>query len=488
MPSVRRSLVLSFAQKYTSLLISVPTVMVLARFLTPAETGIFSVALAMTELAHMLRDFGVGDYLIQERDLDREKLRTAFTVTGITAWLMALAVFWGAPAAARFYAQPGIENVMRVVALNFLILPFGSSASAMMRRELAYGALYVRNTVETLARCATSISMAALGFSYMSLAWGALAGIAAGTLATAVLRPRYVLLWPSLKYFRSVISFGQKMIVIDVLRQLANSGNEMVTGRTLGVAATGLYSRGAGLVNLFANNFQGAIRSVVFPAFAQRSREGWDANKLFAKSIAYVTAIAWPFYAFAVIMAYPIILAAYGSQWLAAVPVLRLIAVAAGIATLTSYAGQLQMATGHVNSFLHTQLITHPLRLGLTIVAAFYSIEAVAAVQVVMAFVGIAVQYHQLHKYLDLHFLTVLRATYTSAVIALLSSIVPLAVLALAVTGRLSNPWIELVAAGAGWAIGWLVGLFAFKHPLSGELTTAGARAYKRIYLRREAS
>lgn len=488
MSSVRRSLVLSFAQKYTSLLISVPTIMVLARFLTPAETGIFSVALAMTNLAHMLRDFGVGDYLIQERELDRAKLRTAFTITGITAWLMALAIFLGAPAAGRFYAQPGIEKVMWVVALNFLILPFGSSASAMMRRELAYGALYIRNTAETVARCATSVSLAAIGFSYMSLAWGSLAGIAAGTLVTAFLRPRYVWLWPSLRYWRPVISFGQKMIVIDVLRQLANSGNEMVTGRTLGVAATGLYSRGAGLVNLFANYFQGAISSVAFPTFAQHSREGRNVNRLFAKSIAYMTAVAWPFFAFAIIMAHPIILAAYGSQWLPAVPVLQLIAVASGIAILNSYTGQLQMATGHVNSFLHSQLITHPLRLGLTVAAAFYSIEAVAAVQIVMAVVGIAVQYHQLRKHLDLHFMMVLRASYTSAAITLLSSIVPLAILALAVTGKLSNPWIELVAAGAGWGAGWLIGLFAFKHPLSEELTTAGARAYKRFYLGRQES
>lgn len=482
--SVRRSLVLSFAQKYTTLLISVPSIMLLARFLTPAETGIFTVALSFTNIAHMLRDFGVADYLIQERDLNRHKLRTAFTVAWVTAWIMALVIFLFAPAAAQFYKEPGVRNVLGVIALNFLVIPLGAPASSMMRRELAYGALYIKNTAETLARASTSVSLAIAGFSYMSLAWGSLTGIVVGTIVAAILRPRYVFLMPSLRHGRAVFSFGQKMIVIDILRQLAMNGNSIVTGRTLGFAATGLLSRGAGLINLFQSNFQQAISSVAYPTFAQRGREGRDVKKLYAKSIGFVTAVSWPFYVFAAMMAHPIILAAYGSQWITAASVLRLIAVAAAIGSLNLYTGQLQMATGHMNSYFWSQVFLQPLRIVLIVVAAFYSIEAVASVQIVMAIAGISVQYRQLRKHLDLHFMTVLRGTYISALITLLSSIGPAAVLALAVVGKINNPWIEVIAAGSGAGIGWLIGVFAFRHPLSEEIAGAWARVYNRIYLR----
>lgn len=482
--SVRRSLVLSFAQKYTTLLVTVPSIMLLARFLTPAETGIFTVALSLTNIAHMLRDFGVSDYLIQERALDRHKLRSAFTVAWITAWAMAAVIFLAAPAAAQFYKQPGVENVLDIIALNFLLIPIGSPASSMMRREMAYGALYIRNTAETLARASMSVSLAIAGFGYMSLAWGSLTGIAIGTIVAAILRPRYVFLMPTFRHGRAVFSFGQKMIVIDILRQLAMNGNSIVTGRTLGFAATGLLSRGAGLINLFRANFQEAISSVAYPTFAQRGREGRDVKKLFAKSIAYVTGVSWPFYVFAAIMAHPIILAAYGPQWIAAVQVLRLIAVAAAISSLNLYTGQLQMATGHMNSYFWSQAILQPLRMVLIVAAAFYSIEAVASVQIVMAIAGICVQYRQLRKHLDLHFMTVLRGTYTSAIIALLSSVGPVAVLALAVIGKVNNPWVELVAAGAGGGIGWIIGVFVCRHPLGGEIAGAWTRVYNRFYLR----
>jgi O-antigen/teichoic acid export membrane protein len=212
MPSIRRSLVLSFAQKYTSLLIGVPSIMLLARFLTPEETGIFSVSIALSNLAHMLRDFGVGDYLIQEHSLNREKLRTAFTITAGMAWLMALGLYLAGPAATDFFGEAGVGQVLSVIALNFVLIPFGSPASALMRRELAYGALYIKDTTEALTRNAASVTLAISGFSYMSLAWGSLAGIAAGTIATAILRPRDVWLRPSLQYCARWSPSGKKSL------------------------------------------------------------------------------------------------------------------------------------------------------------------------------------------------------------------------------------------------------------------------------------
>ncbi len=46
MPSIRKALALSFASKYSALAIHTVAVMVLARLLTPAEIGVYSVGAA----------------------------------------------------------------------------------------------------------------------------------------------------------------------------------------------------------------------------------------------------------------------------------------------------------------------------------------------------------------------------------------------------------------------------------------------------------
>ncbi len=63
MASVRRTLSLSLSSNYSNLAIHTIAVMVLARLLTPAEIGVYSIGAAVITLAHVVRDFGVGNYL-----------------------------------------------------------------------------------------------------------------------------------------------------------------------------------------------------------------------------------------------------------------------------------------------------------------------------------------------------------------------------------------------------------------------------------------
>ena len=76
--SVRRSLFIQFLNSYSGPGIAFVSVIILARLLTPQEIGVFSVCMAFVGFLHTLRDFGIGAYLLQERQLDKEILRSAY--------------------------------------------------------------------------------------------------------------------------------------------------------------------------------------------------------------------------------------------------------------------------------------------------------------------------------------------------------------------------------------------------------------------------
>jgi len=67
--SVRRSLALSFAQRYVATIITFVSTLILARLLLPAQIGIFSLCAAFVAIASVVRDFGVSEYLIQEASI-----------------------------------------------------------------------------------------------------------------------------------------------------------------------------------------------------------------------------------------------------------------------------------------------------------------------------------------------------------------------------------------------------------------------------------
>ena len=60
MSTVRQALAFSFLERYLTLAIALGSSMVIARLLTPAEIGVFSVTMAFVGIAQVLRDFGVA--------------------------------------------------------------------------------------------------------------------------------------------------------------------------------------------------------------------------------------------------------------------------------------------------------------------------------------------------------------------------------------------------------------------------------------------
>jgi hypothetical protein len=65
--SVRKSLFLSFAQRNGTLLIQFMSSLLIARLLTPHEIGIFSIGSVIVAFSHVVRDFGVANYIVQKK-------------------------------------------------------------------------------------------------------------------------------------------------------------------------------------------------------------------------------------------------------------------------------------------------------------------------------------------------------------------------------------------------------------------------------------
>ena len=61
MTSVRMSLLISLAEKYSVTVINIGSTLIIARLLSPEEIGVYSVGMAFVAVAHTLRDFGIGN-------------------------------------------------------------------------------------------------------------------------------------------------------------------------------------------------------------------------------------------------------------------------------------------------------------------------------------------------------------------------------------------------------------------------------------------
>jgi len=475
MASIRKSLALSLAEKYSGILIGIAGTVILARLLSPAQIGIYSVAAAFVGLAHIVRDFGVGGYLVQERELTTDRIRTAVSVTTVTAWSIAVVLAALSGPIAALYGEPLLQQVVLVLCLNFVLLPLNSPAISLLRRDMKFGALFKINLAANLARFTTGVGLAWQGVGVMSLAWASVAGVVVTLLMTLFFRPDWRLWLPSFKEVRRVASFGFKASAAGIVAELGTSATDLIIGRMLGFAPVGLFSRAQGVMFLFHRQIMGAVRGVAFPAMAVKTRAGDDLRAFYLRGMTYVTGLAWPFYALLALMAFPVVRIMFGDQWDAAIPLVRILALAGVIGTLFSFSSSLMMARGNVGAILRLEIVIQISRVILLLLASLYSLEAVAWSVCGTYLVAAVANNWMLHRLIALSMRDLFRALVPSAVVTGFSVIAPvLTVLFLDVEGE--DMFLSLALASAGAGLGWLLAIHVTNHPIKGELQDLWAR------------
>ncbi|MBY0577515.1 MAG: lipopolysaccharide biosynthesis protein [Burkholderiales bacterium] len=470
MSQVRRSIFLSFGQNYISFVLQFLASIIIARLLTPAEIGIYSVAVVLIGFAHRLRDFGAASYVIQEKDLTPDKIRSAFAMTLITAWIMAAVIGLGSGYAAEFYREPGIRSVMLVLCLNFILIPFGTVPMAYMQRQMDFQHIALINVISNVLSTVASVGLAYMGFSYLALAWGSVAGIVCNMALAQVWRPKELPFLPGFREIRKVFSFGSLSSLVMILSEMNDGVSNLILGRLSGMSVVGYFGRASGLVSMFDRFVMSALWSVALPHFAEQSRNKGAVKDSFLRSMTYATVLAWPFFSCLGLLAHPIILILYGSNWEPSVTVLQLLCVSMMLSSPFLLAGSMMTAIGQMKQNLYLLAIHVPIRILLIYLAAPFGLKAVGAVMIVSNLVGAVVTYFQCRIILDVGLSDIAAALYESAGVTFMAAIPPLMML-LFTEGFLADKlWLQLFLGLTSCMLGWVAGLFLFKHPMRVEI------------------
>ena len=463
--TVRRSLVASFAQKYTNILLTFPVIVLVSRWLTPAEIGVYSIASTFLLLVHTLRDFGVSDYLVQKKTLDDTSAGSAFAVTCVTAWIMAAVVFLGSGPLADFYGDPALASVLQILSVNFVLLPFGSTATAMLKRSMQFGIIYRINLAQQAAASFTTLFLTYIGFSYYGLALGSVVGTLGTIIGCFTFGKHYRIRGFNFVHWREVSNFGLQRVSADVLTRVSGTAPEFIIGRIIGLPAVAYYSRGRGLVKMFRENVLGAIGTVTFSSYSRLNRNGGKPHELYVKSLFFITAVSWPFLCFAILFAFPIMRIVFGDQWDEAVPLLRIFCLSAIIGVATSECSRLFIAIGRVSLVTRLSFASLCFRLILLIPAAYISLAAVVWVQVFTAIsMGITYNYLMI-KHTDVSLLDLVKPLGRSFLVTLLSMATAVLVF-IFMPPSPNNLFLPVMTAGVGTGLSWLFALKLFKHPM----------------------
>lgn len=326
--------------------ISLVTLAVLARLLAPAEFGVLAFALACLAYLDTIGDLGTGVALVYWPARWREVAQVTF-VTGLASSVVWFAVIWLlAPAIASFFGTSAATPILRALAWSFPIRALGTTHDAILQKELRFRARMLPELVMATVKAGVSIALAFAGFGVWSLVWGQLGGLAAWSASLWAIsgwRPTWT--YPR-DLARPVLAYGRGIVGVNIVSSIIHRADLLVVGRMLGAASLGIYQIAGRIPDIGVSTVVGITGKVLFPAFSRLRADGRDLRAGYLTALRYVTLLTIPTAIGLAALAEPLVEVAFGARWAPAAPILRALAVYAGVRSLGSYTGDLLKATG----------------------------------------------------------------------------------------------------------------------------------------------
>lgn len=449
--------------------VTMASAIVVSRLLSPRELGVFGVGLALSGVLGAVSQFGIANYLIRERDPQPQTIAAAFTVNALVCLGASGILLLLGTAGSAVFSDPAIARTLRWLAAVPAIGLFEFLPATLLTREMQFARTSLIQFGKAAVNAATVIGCALAGWSYLSLAAGAVLGALFGAVGFSLLGRRHVSLRLSLKGGRELTVFAGQMMSAGGVSLIAPRLAELIVAHMLGLGALGLYTRASGLAAMIWEGAYGLSTRVIYIQMAAELREHGTLKQTFLRATRLLTAAMWPAMAGLAVLAAPVVHLLYGPQWSGAALPLAVLMAGQVIAIGFAMNWELCVLTGRTGWQARIEVARALAGLAGFALGALVSLPAAAAGRIVDAVLGYAIYRPRMGEMAGASADEV-RAAYGGSLLLAAIAIAP-AVAVMALHGWSPQTPLALVAAAIAVSVAlWAVALRVLGHPLGGEL------------------
>lgn len=300
---------------------------VLARLLDPDTYGVLALVTVFTTLMEVFMDSGLANALIQKKDADDTDFSTVFYMNILFSAGLYLLLFLAAPLIASYYEMPELTAVIRVLALMLLISGVKNVQQAYVSRNMLFKKFFFSTLGGTIGAAVVGISMAYLGYGIWALVAQMLFNNFVDTVIlwiTVPWRPKRLFSW---KRFRTLFSFGWKLLASSLIASLYTNLRQLIIGKMYTTESLAFYNQGDKLPNLLVNNINSAIDSVLLPVLSMEQEDVSRVRELTRRAIQMSSYVMWPVMMGFAACAEPLVRLVLTEKWMPCVPYLRIFCI-----------------------------------------------------------------------------------------------------------------------------------------------------------------
>lgn len=348
----------------TRLLVHAGGLLILSRLLSPAEFGYVAIATTLLAITETVRDLGLAAAAVRTPTLTAAQRDVLFWINTVVGVFIAVVIFSVSGLIADLFNEPRLEGVLQSVSLVPIINGLATQYRAGLQRELRFKAVATIDAIGAIVGLTAAVALALVGAGYWALVAQSLA-IPFVALVGSVSVARWIPGWPHRGIgARALIQFGAHVSVSQVLLQVGNSLDTLAVGWTSTPSAVGAYNRAYQLAVVPFSQLRAPATMV---ATSVLSRIHDDASRLLRfvrHGQSGLLIMTLPIVA--VILATPeaVVRLVLGPQWLAAAPLVAILAVGATMQVFAVVANWLFVASGSGSALSSYSMVSLALKAG----------------------------------------------------------------------------------------------------------------------------
>jgi O-antigen/teichoic acid export membrane protein len=321
--------------------------LVLARLLSPADFGVYAVALTAMTFAVHVNDAGITAACVQWRGKLEDMAPTAATIAVLSSLVVSGLIWVFAPAFATLSGAPEATPVVRLLTLVIVVDGFTTVRAAALLRRFEQNRLIKANFIGMLANAAVALPLGFAGAGVYSLASAQLSAWIVLSVLVFKMGGLPIQFGFDREVAKKLLKFGLPLAATFAIESVLLSADYVIVGHVLGAVVLGYYLLAFNISSWVPGLVGSAVRYVSVAGFSRLAEQGAEALAMgVRRSVPVLVSAILPFAVVMATLAPQLVDVVYGDKWGPSAVAVRYLTVLMVVRMLTSLAFDILTSSG----------------------------------------------------------------------------------------------------------------------------------------------
>lgn len=445
-----RGTVWSSIERFSVQAVSFIVMIIMARILTPDDYGLVAMITIFIAISQTLVDSGFSNALIRKQDRNETDNSTVFYFNIVVGIILYLILFFCAPLIAKFYDEPLLIPITRVISLSILINSFNVVQCAILTSKIDFKTFAKASLSASTIGGLVGITMAYNGFGVWSIVFYQITTSIINAVMLWILskwRPKLLYSWKS---FRELFGFGSKLALSAIISTLYENIYLIIIGKVFKAADLGYYTRASQFAQFPSSNLTGIIQRVTYPILCTIQNDTIRLRDVYRRFLRLSAFIVFPMMVGLAALAKPLILLLLNDQWAFSIILLQIICFSMMWYPIHAINLNLLQVMGRSDLFLKLEIIKKCIGVTILCITVPLGLIAMCIGGIVSSILCLVVNTHYTGKLIQVGFLLQMRDLLPTLLYSL-----SMGAIVYGVVYILPNLWLQLI-------VGVLTGIIYF--------------------------